>query len=162
MRAYRQRRLTGQWGCPVWVVPEMVTLTQTIKHRDACGRLLSVEIRAALVAGVGLAGTVHVERLTGRCAIGRVPSLARRMPSPNRMPALDALIGEAVDCWGGRTSLSLPVSGNGSGADQSFLVIPRIVDDSDFYHPLKGLPPTSQELLILFQLQTSQTGPHFS
>jgi hypothetical protein len=98
MRAYRQRRLTGQWGCPAWVVPAMVTLTQIIKHRDACGRLLPVEIRAVLVAGVGPAGTVHVERLTGQCAIGRVPSLARRMPSPNRMPDYNALIGEAVDC----------------------------------------------------------------
>jgi len=42
-----------------------ITLTQTIKHRDEHGRLLSVEIRTALGATMEPAGTVHVERLNG-------------------------------------------------------------------------------------------------
>src|SRR5258708_6280397 len=48
VRAYRQRRLTGKRGRPPWVVPATVTLTQTVKHRDEHGHLVSVEIRAAL------------------------------------------------------------------------------------------------------------------
>ncbi len=63
VRAYRERVLTGKRGRPPWVVPPTVTLTQTVKHRDEHGRLLSVEIRAALGVSVGPAGTVHVERL---------------------------------------------------------------------------------------------------
>jgi hypothetical protein len=49
------------------VVPEGVSLTQTIKHRDEHGRLLNVEIRAA----IGAAGEVeqpvpvHIEQLNG-------------------------------------------------------------------------------------------------
>ena len=65
MRSYRQRRLTGKRGRPAWVVPATVTLTQTVKHRNEHGRLLSVEIRAALGAGLEPAGTVHVKRLNG-------------------------------------------------------------------------------------------------
>ncbi len=65
MRAYRQRRLTGKRGRPAWVVPATVTLMQTVKHRNEHGRLLSVEIRAALGVGLEPAGTVHVERLNG-------------------------------------------------------------------------------------------------
>jgi hypothetical protein len=38
-------------------------LTQTVKHRDEHGRLLSVEIRTALGARMEPGGTVHVERL---------------------------------------------------------------------------------------------------
>jgi hypothetical protein len=64
-RSYRQRRLTGKRGRPAWVVPATVTLTQTVKHRNEHGRLLSVEIRAALGAGLEPAGTVHVEQLNG-------------------------------------------------------------------------------------------------
>ena len=65
VRAYRQRKLTGKRGRPAWVVPVTLTLTQTVKHRNEHGRLLSVEIRAALGADVHPAGTVHVERLNG-------------------------------------------------------------------------------------------------
>ncbi len=65
VRAYRQRHLTGKRGRPAWVVPTTVTLTQTVKHRNEHGRLLSVEIRAQLRAGLEPAGTVHVERLDG-------------------------------------------------------------------------------------------------
>ncbi len=52
VRTYRKPVLTGKRGRPRWVVPETVTLTQTVKHRDEHGRLLSVEIRAALGADV--------------------------------------------------------------------------------------------------------------
>lgn len=38
-RAYRQKKLTGKRGRPRWVVPETVTLTQTVKHRDEHGHL---------------------------------------------------------------------------------------------------------------------------
>ncbi len=56
---------TGKRGRPARVVPQTVTLTQTVKHRDEHGRLLSVEIWAALGEGMEPAGTVHVERLNG-------------------------------------------------------------------------------------------------
>src|SRR2546421_6002645 len=64
-RAYRKPVLTGKRGRPRWVVPETVTLTKTVKHRDEHGRLLSVETRAALGAAMEPTGTVHVERLNG-------------------------------------------------------------------------------------------------
>src|SRR6266702_409425 len=62
-RAYRQPVRTGKRGRPRLVVPQTLSLTQTIKHRDERGRLLSVEIRATLGAKMKPAGTVHVERL---------------------------------------------------------------------------------------------------
>jgi hypothetical protein len=65
VRVYRKPVLTGKRGRPPWVVPETVTLTQTVKHRDEHRWLLSVEIRTALGADVELAGTVHVERPGG-------------------------------------------------------------------------------------------------
>jgi hypothetical protein len=39
---------TGKRGRPRLVVPETLTLTQTVKHRDEHGHLVSVEIRVAL------------------------------------------------------------------------------------------------------------------
>jgi len=65
VRAYRQQILTGKRGRPRLIVPERVTLTQTVKRRDEHGHLLSVEIRAALGKLIEPAGTVHVERLNG-------------------------------------------------------------------------------------------------
>jgi hypothetical protein len=48
------------------VVPDGVSLTQTIKHRDEHGRLLSVEIRATIGAReVEQPVPVHIERLNG-------------------------------------------------------------------------------------------------
>jgi hypothetical protein len=86
VRAYRQRVLTGKRGHPRWVVPETVSLTQTVKQRNEHGRLLSVETRAALGAGMEPAGTVHVERFNGAdAAIGSMPSPAQHTPSPNAM-----------------------------------------------------------------------------
>src|SRR5260370_80721 len=64
-RAYRKVSPRGKRERPPWVVPETVTLTKTVKHRDEHGRLLSVEIRAALGAAMKPPGTVHVERLNG-------------------------------------------------------------------------------------------------
>jgi hypothetical protein len=77
---------TGKRGHPRWVVPETVTLTPTVKHRNEHGRRLSVETRAALGMGMEPAGTGHVERLNGAdAAIGSMPSPAKRTPSPNGM-----------------------------------------------------------------------------
>ena len=46
-------------------VPPGLALTQTIKHRDAHGRLLRVETRATIGAPVPQPTPVHVERLNG-------------------------------------------------------------------------------------------------
>jgi hypothetical protein len=48
--AYRRPVRTGQRGRPPLRLPEGLSLTQTIKHRDEHGRLLSVEIRATIGA----------------------------------------------------------------------------------------------------------------
>jgi len=75
-RAYRRPVRTGRRGRPPLVVPEGVSLTQTIKHRDGHGQLLSVEIRTTIGAGGGGDGgggaeveqqpvPVHIERLNG-------------------------------------------------------------------------------------------------
>jgi len=92
VRAYRQRRLTGKRGRPAWVVPATVTLTQTVKHRDEHGRLLSVEIRAALGASLEPAGTVHVERLNGALR-DRLNALTRKTHAfAKRDATWDALV----------------------------------------------------------------------
>jgi IS1 family transposase len=91
-RAYRKRVPTGKRGRPPWVVPETVTLTQTVKHRDEHGRLLSVEIRAALGALIGPAGTVHVERLNGSLR-DRLNALTRKTHAfAKRDATWDALV----------------------------------------------------------------------
>jgi len=91
-RASRKRVLTGKRGRPRWVVPETVTLTQTVKHRDEHGRLLSVEIRAALGALMGPVGTVHVERLNG-CLRDRLNALTRKTHAFTKRDATwDALV----------------------------------------------------------------------
>ena len=93
VQAYRQRKLTGKRGRPGWVVPPTVTLTQTVKHRDEHGRLLSVEIRAALGAHVEPAGTVHVERLNGALR-DRLGALTRKTHAfAKRDDTWDALVG---------------------------------------------------------------------
>jgi hypothetical protein len=93
VRAYRQRMPTGKPGQPPWVVPETVSLTQTVKHRDAHGRLLSVEIRAALGARMEPVGTVHVERLNGALR-DRLNALTRKTHAfAKRDATWDALVG---------------------------------------------------------------------
>jgi hypothetical protein len=79
-RAYRQPQTRiGRGGRPRLIVPETLSLTQTIKHHDVHGRLLSVEIRATLGQGSGPAGTSHVERLNG--------ALRDRLAALTRHPA---------------------------------------------------------------------------
>src|SRR5260370_220745 len=63
-RAYRQPVRSGKLGRPPLVVPPEVRLTQTIKHRDEHGKLLSVKILAVLGEIVSEPGTVHIWRAT--------------------------------------------------------------------------------------------------
>jgi IS1 family transposase len=92
-RAYRQRVLTGKRGRPRLVIPEMLTLTQTVKHRDEHGRLLSVETRATLGARMEPASTVHVERLNGALR-DRLNALTRKTHAfAKRDATWDALVG---------------------------------------------------------------------
>jgi hypothetical protein len=130
-RAYRKRVVTGKRGRPRLVVPETVTLTQTVKHRDEHGRLLSVEICAALGALIKPAGTVHVERLNGalRDRLGaltrKTHAFAKRDASLRCAGGLAAVRSQlpsgssglaAASCRWWRASLSPSVSGDGSGA----------------------------------------------
>src|SRR5713226_10303755 len=92
LRAYRKPVLTGKRGRPRLVVAETLTLTQTVKHRDAHGRLVSVEIRAALGAAMESAGTVHVERLNGALR-DRLNALTRKTHAfAKRDATFDALV----------------------------------------------------------------------
>jgi hypothetical protein len=92
-RAYRQPRYTGKRGRPPLLVPETLTLTQTVKHRDQRGRLLSVEVCAALGASMESAGTVHVERLNGALR-DRLNALTRKTHAfAKRDATFDALVG---------------------------------------------------------------------
>jgi hypothetical protein len=92
-RAYRQPVLTGKRGRPRLVVPESISLMQTVKHRDEHGRLLSVETRAALGAAVEPTGTLHVERLKGALR-DRLNALTRKTHAfANRDATWDALLG---------------------------------------------------------------------
>ena len=92
-RAYRRPVLTGKRGRPRLVVPETLTLTQTVKHRDEHGRLLSVEIRAALGMAMEPAGTIHVERLNGALR-DRLNALTRKTHAfAKRDDTWDALVG---------------------------------------------------------------------
>ena len=93
VRAYRQRVVKGKRGRPAFVVPETVSLTQTVKHRDERGRLLSVEIRATLGVSRSPAGTVHVERLNGALR-DRLNALTRKTHAfAKRDATFDALVG---------------------------------------------------------------------
>ena len=93
VRAYRKLAPTGKAGRPPWVVPETVSLTKTVKHRDEHGHLLSVEIRAALGRVMEPAGTVHVERLNGALR-DRLGALTRKTHAfAKRDATWDALLG---------------------------------------------------------------------
>lgn len=93
LRAYRKPVRTGKRGRPRLVVPETLTLMQTVKHRDQHGRLLSVEIRAALGVAMESAGTVHVERLNGALR-DRLGALTRKTHAfAKRDATFDALVG---------------------------------------------------------------------
>ena len=64
-RAYRRPARTGKVGRPPLVLPEGLSLTQTIKHRDKRGRLLEVERRATIGTVSSQPATVRIERLNG-------------------------------------------------------------------------------------------------
>jgi hypothetical protein len=92
-RAYRQPLRTGKPGRPRLVVPESLSLMQTIKHRDEHGRLLCVETRAALGKAMEPTGTVHVERLNGALR-DRLNALTRKTHAfAKRDETWDALVG---------------------------------------------------------------------
>ena len=65
-RAYRQPVRSGKSGHPPLIVPPEVRLTQTIKHRDEHGKLLSVEIRATLGELTHGIRNEIVRRISGR------------------------------------------------------------------------------------------------
>ena len=93
VRTYRKPMRTGNRGRPPLVVPKAITLTQTVKHRDEHGHLLSVEIRTALGAAMEPAGTVHVERLNGALR-DRLNALTRKTHAfAKRDATWDALVG---------------------------------------------------------------------
>lgn len=97
-RAYRQPVRTGRRGRPPLVVPEGVSLTQTIKHRDEHGRLLSVEIRATIGATeeVEQPVPVHIERLNGVLR-DRLACLTRKTHAFAKSTSTwDALFGLAI------------------------------------------------------------------
>lgn len=92
-QAYRQPVRTGRRGRPALVVPAEVRLTQTIKHRDEHGKLLSVEIRAVLGEIVSEPGTVHIERVNGTLR-DRLNALTRKTHAFAKCDATwDALVG---------------------------------------------------------------------
>jgi IS1 family transposase len=95
-RAYRQPVRTGQRGRPPLRVPEGVSLTQTIKHRDEHGRLLSVETRATMGAAAEQSVAVHIERLNGVLR-DRLACLTRKTHAFAKSTATwDALFGLAL------------------------------------------------------------------
>jgi hypothetical protein len=92
-RAYRQPIRTGKRGRPRLVVPPSISLTQTVKHRNERGRLLSVETRAALGTLIEATGTVHIERLNGALR-DRLGALTRKTHAfAKRDASWDALVG---------------------------------------------------------------------
>jgi hypothetical protein len=87
------QRASFKRGRPALVVPPNVRLTQTIKHRDEHGKLLSVEIRAALGEVVSEPGTVHIQRVNGTLR-DRLNALTRKTHAfAKRDATWDALIG---------------------------------------------------------------------
>jgi hypothetical protein len=67
-------------------------LTQTIKHRDEHGKLLSVEIHATLGEVVSEPGTVHIERVNGTLR-DRLNALTRKTHAfAKRDATFDALV----------------------------------------------------------------------
>jgi hypothetical protein len=93
---YRQPLRTGKRGRPRLVVPAALQLTQTVKQRDAQGRLLAIETCATLGAPVDAPGTVHVERFQGTLR-DRLSALTRKTHAFAKTTATwDALLGVRV------------------------------------------------------------------
>jgi IS1 family transposase len=76
-RVYRQPVHTGRRGRPRLRLPEGISPTQTIKHRDVHGRLLRVETRATFGTAVTQPALAHVERRNGVCR-DRLNALTRK------------------------------------------------------------------------------------
>jgi hypothetical protein len=96
IRAYRQPVFTGRRRRPRFIVSPALRLTQTVKHRDAHGHLLRVEVVAALGPLAAAPGTVHVERLNGTLR-DRLAALTRRTHAfAKRDATWDALVGLAL------------------------------------------------------------------
>jgi IS1 family transposase len=95
---YRRPVRTGRRGRPpLRVVPEGLALTQTIKHRDEHGRLLSVETRATIgAAAVEQPVPVDEERFNGVLR-DRLACLRRKTHAFTKsVPTWDALFGMAI------------------------------------------------------------------
>lgn len=94
--AYRKPVRTGRPGRPPLVVPEGLSLTRTIKHRDKRGRLVSVERRATIGAGPRQPVTMRIERLNGVFR-DRLAALTRKTHAFTKTAKTwDALFGVAV------------------------------------------------------------------
>ena len=92
-RAYRHPVRSGKPGRPPLKVSADVRLTQTIKHRDEHGKLLSIEIRAVLGDIVSKPGTVYIERVNGTLR-DRLNALTRKTHALAKRDATwDALVG---------------------------------------------------------------------
>jgi IS1 family transposase len=95
-RAYRRPVRTGRPGRPPLLVPEGLSLTQTIKHRDKRGRLLEVERRATIGTAVQQPVPVHIERLNGVFR-DRLAALTRKTHAFTKTAKMwDALFGLSV------------------------------------------------------------------
>jgi hypothetical protein len=95
-RAYRRPVRTGKRGRPPLRVPAGVRLTQAVKRRDGRGRLVAVEVRAALGPALPQPHPVHVERLNGALR-DRLACLTRRTHACAKAAATwDALLGLAL------------------------------------------------------------------
>jgi hypothetical protein len=82
----------GRTGRRKLVVPESISLTQSVKHRDEHGRLLCVEIRMRMGKSGGPAGTAHQERLNGALR-DRLAALTRKTHAfAKRDATWDALV----------------------------------------------------------------------
>ena len=98
MHAYRQPERTGRLGRPPLVVPEGLSLTQTIKHRNQRGRLLWTETRTTIGTTplVEQPVPVHIERLNGVLR-DRLACLTRRSHAfAKTAKTWDALFGLAA------------------------------------------------------------------
>jgi len=95
-RVYRRAVRTGRCGRPPLRGPAGVALTQTVKHRDARGRLLRVETRATIGAAIPRPTPVRVERLNGVLR-DRLACLTRKTHAcAKAAPTWDAALGLAL------------------------------------------------------------------
>src|SRR5438105_64367 len=75
-----------------------------------------------------------------------------------RPPLSASPSGFAVACCRGRASLLPPLSSDGSRTDRAPLVVPRLVDNSHPYHPLRGSLPNLGEF-VGNDIEFDQRGP---